>query len=293
MKKLQIVMAAVPIACAVGGFGAGHLMGDNGASTHKAIPAPRSAAEAVLHSLAEQQDQHAVTAAPASGHAAKQHGSQAGDHGEQHSALSAPEMLYRAAYTPGQDDAPMLIQAQAKPDMHRIDYEKLAMMEKRAAQEAAYEAARLENEKRIAEMMENPEPARTAHPSLLPLESEAKIYDDALKLIAETDEHVVKLGRLTIPVQGAAATTYFVADFGVSVTDLDRAQFYYEGENAARVRDQVVMTMHHLAETQLLRGKEVDSVALAERVAEDLRQKFFGVEDFIFLSLYKTDVPRA
>jgi len=288
MKKLQIVMAAVPIACAVGGFGAGHLLNAGGQSAaHQQMPAPQNAAEAVLHSLADQQEQDAMHAAPAP---AVDHGAA---HDDKHTSLAFPDMLHRAAFTPEDEGLVHLAADRVAPTMHRVDYEKLAVLEKRAAQEAAQEAARAEQEKRIAELMENPRPQKTPHPSLLPLESEAKIHADAIKKIAETDEHVVKLGRLTIPVQGAAAITYYVADFGVSVTDLDQAQFYYDGENAARVRDQVVMTLHHLAETQMLRGKDVDSVALAERVAEDLRQKFFGVEDFIFLSLYKTDVPRA
>ena len=51
--------------------------------------------------------------------------------------------------------------------------------------------------------------------------------------------------------------------------------------------------MHVAAENQLMRGDDVDSEKLAARVAEDLRAKFAGVEDFLFLSLYKTDVPRG
>ena len=156
----------------------------------------------------------------------------------------------------------------------------------------AQDEARRKLDEKIAAMDAKGEQT-TAHPSLLPVETEAAIAADAIKRIEASPDHVVKLGRMTVPVYKASKVTYFVADFGVSVTDLDQASHYYDGQYAARLRDQIIATMHVAAENQLMRGDDVDSEKLAARVAEDLRAKFAGVEDFLFLSLYKTDVPRG
>lgn len=280
MKKSHIIFAAVPIVCALGGFGAGQLLKDDGAHAAPAVQqhaAPATQAEAVLQTLSEQADH-----APAhdDGHAAQPEVTITTPHKE----VLTPAALHSE---PAHEPVPL------DGDKHRIDYGKLAEKEKEAAREAKIAKARAAQEQEVAALKDKTPMSRATHPSLMPVETEAKIAEGAIKKIAETEEHVVKLGRMTVPVYGAKSISYFVADFGVSVTDLDQASHYYTAENAARLRDQVMTTMHQIAETQLMRGPEVDSTILAERVSEDLRANFFGVADFIFLSLYKTDVPRG
>ncbi|EAQ01991.1 hypothetical protein OB2597_20241 [Pseudooceanicola batsensis HTCC2597] len=273
MKKSHIVLTVLPLLCALGGFGAGKLMSDGPHPAHAGaqdLQNPQSPAEEVLHFLAEQE-----------GHAAR-----AQD--DRHSAFDALRQFVPASLT--FDDAG------SRPgpvDLHRVDRDKLAAHAEKRAREEVMERARQKVEQSHTAYPVTKRPARTAHPSLLPVKTEAEIHEGAIKKIADTDDHVVRLGRLTVPVYSARAISYFVADFGVSVTDLDQANHYYDAENAARLRDQIVTTMHTVAETQLLRGSQVDSAKVAERVARDLRTNFYGIEDFIFLSLYKTEVPRG
>lgn len=307
MKKSHIVLAAIPIVCALGGFGTGQLLkgGDSHAQVmaHDTLPAPKNEAEAALHSLADKQshgDTHAAPAQnPTDANPVVEHHGDEKHQDEQHSTLSFPEKMIPATLQGGLQADPSIEpaladhQPKAPVDMHRIDYAKLKEQEQIATKKAARTAALKQQADRMADLKDKPRLTKTAHPSLLPLETEANIAEGAIKLIADTDEHVVRLGRLTVPVYGAKSITYYVADFGVSVTDLDKASHYYDAQNAARVRDQIVTTMHTVAETQLMRGPEVDSAKLAERVSVDLRNQFQGIENFIFLSLYKTDVPRV
>lgn len=288
MKKSHIILAAVPVVCALGGFGAGQLLkgGEAAAPVHQTI-APRTAAEGVLHSLAGDDMDHG-TAEPAA-HAAP-------DHGEQHSALAPEARIIPASYTQEPQEAGHETAASAPADdlamMHRLDPHKLAQH----AHHVMLEKTKAERKKALDAKMAKIEASvdkSTSNPALLPVDVEAKITEDAIKRIAASEDHVVKLGRITLPVESAAKTTYYVADFGVAVTDMDQASYYYEGQNAARLRDQVMFTLHELAPTQLMRSDRVNSDVLAERVSKDLREKFAGVENFLFLSLYKTDVPRS
>lgn len=283
MKKSHIILAAVPVVCALGGFGAGQLLNDGHASEPAPhTVAPKTPAEGILHTLADDE----------LGHSAQPTSHSAPAHDEQHSALDHGAKIYKASMIQTDDHAMPAPAAQvAEPEMHRLSPEKLAahahqvIMEKtKAERKAALDAKMAKIEAKVDKSTNNP--------ALLPVDIEAKITEDAIKRIAASEDHVVKLGRITLPVETAAKTTYYVADFGVAVTDLDQAAFYYEGHNAARLRDRVMLTLHELAPTQLLRSDRVDSDILAERVGEDLRDKFAGVENFLFLSLYKTDVPR-
>jgi hypothetical protein len=283
MKKSVLILAAVPVIGGLGGFGAGQVLKGGvatAAPSHHAAE-PLSPAEGVLHDLAGEEQLHAPEVSQ----------------NERHGALDPDDghgaRFYPAAMT-HEDTAPDHAQAHAAPQsgMHRIDPALIEAYRTDLAMTKAQDEARRKLDEKIAAMDAKGEQT-TAHPSLLPVETEAAIAADAIKRIEASPDHVVKLGRMTVPVYKASKVTYFVADFGVSVTDLDQASHYYDGQNAARLRDQIIATMHVAAENQLMRGDDVDSEKLAARVAEDLRAKFAGVEDFLFLSLYKTDVPRG
>lgn len=281
MKKSHIILAAVPAICVLGGFGAGQML--KGSAT--AAPAyqsagPLSPAEDVLNSMADAEARHP----PASG------GHDTPDtRSGQHSALQTGERIMPAAIQKPQTEAPA---ADVATTMHRVDPAILTDYKHQVALDKRRAEIKAKTEARMAELA-NIAPTKTIHPSLLPVDTEAEITEGAIKKIAETEDHVVKLGRMTVPVYKASSITYFVADFGVAVTNLDLASHYYDGQNAVRLRDQIMATLHTVAETQMMRGPEVDSDAVAERVTQDLRKSFGGIEDFIFLSLYKTDVPRG
>ena len=312
MKKSHIILAAVPVVCALGGFGAGQLFkGDAPTAELHQTAAPRTAAEAVLHTLAgDVSGEDAGHALPAQdGHdTPAAHDTPAQQ--EQHSALIHGARIMPASFSqadgqpaedhprieaaPAMDHAaePALSPSEDPVNAHRLDPAKLAQHNK----EVLAEKYKAERARELAEKMAKIEASvdkSARHPALLPVDVEAQITEDAIKRVAASEDHVVRLGRITLPVEGPAKTTYYVADFGVSVTDMDQASYYYEGSNAARLRDQVMQTLHALGPTQMLRPDRVDSEKLAERVSQDLRNKFAGVEDFLFLSLYKTDVPRS
>ena len=50
---------------------------------------------------------------------------------------------------------------------------------------------------------------------------------------------------------------------------------------------------HTAAETHILQASAIDEDMLAKKLSKDLKTNFKGVEDVLFLSLYKTDVPRG
>ena len=275
MKKSHLILAAVPMVCALGGFGSGYLLRDGAQAAGHTLPAPTTAAEGVLRTLADQEGpshpaSHVVEEKP-----------------EQHSALETGERLYHAGFVIGDNDRSM-----GAPDIRRLDTAKIETYAKTVATEKRRAEKRAELEAKMAELEAEADKG-TSHPALLPVDVEARIAEDAIKRVAASDDHVVKLGRITLPVEGAAKTTYYVADFGIAVTDLDKASYFYEGENAARVRDRVMTALFTMSTTQLMRSDRVDSQKLADHLTQDLQQDFAGIEDFIFLSLYKTDVPRS
>lgn len=291
MKKSHILLAAVPVVCALGGFGAGQLLkSDEPAHVVPQTVAPKTAAEGVLHTLADDEAGHGAD------HSASQilHvvPAQTDAHGEQHSILIPAAKIIPAAYTHDTDPAHVVTADTpqvALSEAHRLDADKLADHAKHVMLERTKKERQRALEEKLSKIEAKIDQTRK-NPALLPVEVEAQITEDAIKRIAASEDHVVKLGRITLPVKGAAKTTYYVADFGVAVSDMDQAAYYYDGQNAARLRDQVMVTLHELGPTQILRSDRVDSDELAERVTQDLR-KFAGVEEFIFLSLYKTDIP--
>ena len=104
---------------------------------------------------------------------------------------------------------------------------------------------------------------------------------------------VVRLGHMTIPVHKSNTITYVVADFGVSVDGPETAEHYAIAENATRLRDQILQAMTRAAERPVLRGAVIDSDELSRTIQSDLEGEFTDIDDVLFLSLYKQDVPRS
>lgn len=108
------------------------------------------------------------------------------------------------------------------------------------------------------------------------------------------DSKVIKLGQMTVPVAGASSVSYVISELGVEVRDLDAAAHYNVAENATRLRDAILVSMHRIAGTTMLKGRTLDPKEISESLSADLREGFGDeVGEVLFLSLYKADVPRS
>lgn len=108
------------------------------------------------------------------------------------------------------------------------------------------------------------------------------------------DSKVIQLGQMTVPVQGPSSVSYVVTELGVQVRSLDAAAHFNVAENATRLRDAILVSMHRMAGTTMLKGKDIDPRALSDSLSADLRSGFGDeVDEVLFLSLYKADVPRS
>lgn len=111
---------------------------------------------------------------------------------------------------------------------------------------------------------------------------------------AEPDApQVVSLGQMTVPVYKPSSVTYVVADFGVSVPDKSRAEHYRVPENAARLRDAILFSMTRAAGKPVMNGAAIDTEALSSAIQSEIAPSFGDdIDQVLFLSLYKMDVPR-
>ncbi|WP_370282762.1 hypothetical protein [Pseudooceanicola sp.] len=108
------------------------------------------------------------------------------------------------------------------------------------------------------------------------------------------DSKVIKLGQMTVPVSGAGSVSYVISELGVEVRDLDAAAHYNVAENATRLRDAILVSMHRIAGTTMLKGRTLDPKEISDSLSADLREGFGDeVGEVLFLSLYKADVPRS
>ncbi|MFC4733806.1 hypothetical protein [Salipiger abyssi] len=108
------------------------------------------------------------------------------------------------------------------------------------------------------------------------------------------DSSVVKLGRMSFPVYRANSVTYVVSEVGVAMRDTKVAEVFNEAENASRLRDAVLTSMHKAASSSSMQGVSIDTHKLSETLATDLRAGFGeDVSNVLFLSLVKADVPRS
>lgn len=104
---------------------------------------------------------------------------------------------------------------------------------------------------------------------------------------------VVKLGQMIIPVYKARSVTYIVTNLGVAVSDLGHAEYYNLGENGARLRDAIFAQLKLSADGRALRGVSIDTAKLSHDIATEVKPKFDGVSDVLFLSFFKRDVAHS
>lgn len=106
------------------------------------------------------------------------------------------------------------------------------------------------------------------------------------------DRKVVRLGQMTIPVEKTHSVSYVVADFALKLESLELAERYRRLEEGTRLRDSLLQAMTLAAESAVLRGVAIDSDALSQLLRDLISKEHEGVDDVLFVSLYKQDVAR-
>jgi hypothetical protein len=106
------------------------------------------------------------------------------------------------------------------------------------------------------------------------------------------DRTVIRLGQMTIPVEKLHSVSYVVADFALKLADIETADRYARVEEATRIRDALLTAMNVAAETAVLRSVAIDSDALSDMILGLLRKNYDGIDEVLFVSLYKQDVAR-
>jgi hypothetical protein len=106
------------------------------------------------------------------------------------------------------------------------------------------------------------------------------------------DRTIIRLGQITIPVEKPNSISYVVADFALKIESFELAERYKRVEEATRVRDSLLTAMHMAAESSVLRGVSIDSDALATLIRDQLSKDYAGIDDVLFVSLYKQDMAR-
>ncbi|GAA4228313.1 hypothetical protein GGQ68_003441 [Sagittula marina] len=108
------------------------------------------------------------------------------------------------------------------------------------------------------------------------------------------DGSVVRLGRVSVPVYHPDSVTYVVSEVGVAMRDTATAQAFNVAENASRLRDVILASMHDAAGTSTMQGPDIDTEKLTRALVSDLQADFGdGVTDVMFLSMVKANVPRS
>ncbi len=277
MKKSLIIFAALPVLFGAGGYAAGTFM----APKEKSEPAhqetatdDRSDAEKTLDKLAndtphDAKDDHGA-------HPAKDSHAPA-----QHDAKLIPAKADGPADTHASDN-----HAAAKPKGSAKDTH--AKADHAAKPKAANQAAAMTADNPVGRAA--PPPRVAGNSRATPQEvGGAKMTKADLK-----DAKVVKLGRMTIPVQRARSVTYVVSDIGVSVADLETAAHFNVAENASRLRDAILVSMHRAAGTSVMKGPSIDTQELSDTLSADLKHDFGSkVDEVLFLTMFKADVPRS
>ena len=106
------------------------------------------------------------------------------------------------------------------------------------------------------------------------------------------DRKIVRLGQMTVPVEKTNSISYVVADFALKLESLELAERYRRVEDATRLRDSLLQAMNLAAESAVLRGVAIDSDALSHLLRDLISKDHAGVDDVMFVSLYKQDVAR-
>ncbi|MBE9637128.1 hypothetical protein [Salipiger mangrovisoli] len=109
-----------------------------------------------------------------------------------------------------------------------------------------------------------------------------------------TDSSIVSLGKISVPVYRADSITYVVSEVGVAMRDINTAVNFNIPENASRLRDAILTSMHRAADGRSMKGVSIDTGKLSQELSEDLKKDFGDdVSEVLFLSLVKADVPRT
>ncbi len=106
------------------------------------------------------------------------------------------------------------------------------------------------------------------------------------------DRKIVRVGQMTIPVEKTNSISYVVADFALKLESLELAERYRRVEDATRLRDSLLQAMNLAAESAVLRGVAIDSDALSQLLRDLISRDHSGIDDVMFVSLYKQDVAR-
>ncbi|EAR51759.1 hypothetical protein OG2516_06836 [Oceanicola granulosus HTCC2516] len=109
------------------------------------------------------------------------------------------------------------------------------------------------------------------------------------------DEHVpvLRLGRITVPIQQPRTITYIVLDLALAFESQSLADSYRADGAFTALRDASLSAIHRAAERQLMQGATVDSERLSSFVTQEVAAAFPDVQDVLFLTLYKQAVPRT
>ena len=128
-----------------------------------------------------------------------------------------------------------------------------------------------------------PDEGHAAGDSAPTLEAEAALAEDRT---------IVRLGKVTVPVEKARSVSYVVAEFALKIGDAEVAEEYRDAATAMRIRDTLLEEMQRSAEGTAFRGVSIDSDALAIHLRQKLLKSYPGIEDVLFVSLFKHDVAR-
>lgn len=109
----------------------------------------------------------------------------------------------------------------------------------------------------------------------------------------EKGPYIVDLGRMTVPVYKPRSVTYVVAEFGVTLEDRSSAVHYDMPEHATRLRDAILSALSQAANGPMLKGVSIDTETLSDALLAELHPSFPEIEDVLFLSFVKKDVPRS
>ncbi|MGC9370097.1 MAG: hypothetical protein ACP5DX_11215 [Paracoccaceae bacterium] len=109
----------------------------------------------------------------------------------------------------------------------------------------------------------------------------------------EKGPYIVDLGSMTIPVYKPRSITYIVAEFGITLQDRKSAVHYDMPEHATRLRDAILSFMSRAANGPTLRGVAIDTDTLSQAIHAELVQSHPEIQEVLFLSFFKKDVPRS
>ena len=88
------------------------------------------------------------------------------------------------------------------------------------------------------------------------------------------DSSVVRLGRVSVPVYRPNSVTYVVSEVGVAMRDSETAEVFNVAENASRLRDVILASMHKAAGTSAMQGPSIDTEKLTQTLVSDLKADF-------------------